>query len=144
MAAAIASLVDSGSKAEATFKDIMTSFVNFASLGDQAMADATAKFDAQLDQWNKWTNDQLAPALGQEAEALEQIKIIDDNVNTLVSIILQMSQETLQDVQTLKDAGLNDTPDLVSGFEVILSELETHMTQASTTIGNTLTTPATG
>lgn len=134
-AASINAIIDAANKAGSTFKDIMDGFNNFISLGSQTMQEATAKFDAQLDEWDKWTDGTLAPALQEEAQALEQLKIINDNVTSLVNLVLNSSTETQQDVQLLMSSDLSSTSDLVSAFNLALQELVGNMTKANTTIG---------
>jgi len=114
----------------------MSAFNSFTNLGADALKEATAKFDSQLDQWNKWTSNQVAPVLQQEAEALQRIKIINDNVVALVTVVRQNAVETQKDVTDLKNTTWTSTSDLLSAFDISMTELEDSITKAIKTIGD--------
>jgi len=114
----------------------MTAFNNFTSLGADALQEARAKFKSQLDQWNKWTSNQVAPVLQEEAEALQRIKIINDNVVALVTVVRQNAVETQKDVTELAAETWTSTSDLMSAFDISMTELEDSISKAIKTIGD--------
>jgi len=72
------------------------------------------------------------------ATALEQIKLINDNVKSLVTVTIDSAQNTQSDVQTLMHSDLSAGSDEINAMNLALQELVFNMQQCTKAIGNSV------
>lgn len=128
--AAIDALIKSGGDSNSSFSQIVTYMGGLATQGSDALNQATKIYTDQLDQWNDWTDQQLTPALQEEAQDLQKIKNINDNAVVLVNLVKDNANNTLADVDVLINENLSAPSDLVSAFQITLQETVDSMKNA--------------